>query len=435
MAKGKITKTSVGQLTLESSDPFLWDSDLRGFGVKIAKNGTRTYIFQYRMGGREASTRRRTIGVHGSPWTPMLAREEAERLALSVAQGVDPNVADLERRRLAVDLAFEPYADRFRNTCGDRGWGKMVERTLRLHLTPHFKRKPINTITRSNIAAVLDVIPQEQLALKRNTFAVLRKLFRWAAGRGDIDRSPCDGMETPKAVTPRDRVLADDELARIWRAADHAGKLFGPIVHLLIATGQRREEVSGLDWSEIDQASRTWTLPKERAKNGTTHMVPLNECAIEVLTRISGNATEWPRQGLVFKTSGGKRFIAHSKGKQQIDAAIAADGSPDMPPWRLHDLRRTVATGFQRLGVRFEVTEAVLNHLSGSKAGVAGTYQRHDWLSEKRDALDRWATHIRRITFEGGLPNETPELTDLERAFEQGLKLGVMIGRSLPGDM
>ncbi len=435
MAKGKITKTSVSQLEAESSDPFLWDSELRGFGVKVAKNGAKTYVFQYRMGGREASTRRRTIGVHGSPWTPMLAREEAERLALSVAQGIDPNAADLERRRLAIDLAFEPYAARFQKTCGDRGWGKMVERTLRLHLTPHFKRKPINTITRSNIAAVLDAIPQEQLALRRNTFAVLRKLFRWAAGRGDIDRSPCDGMETPKAVTPRDRVLSEVELARVWRASEHAGKLFGPIVRLLIATGQRREEVSGLDWSELDQSSKMWTLPKERAKNATAHLVPLNASAVEVLASMCGTASEWPRQGLVFKTSGGKRFIAHSKGKQQIDAVISKDELPAIPPWRLHDLRRTVATGFQRLGIRFEVTEAILNHLSGSKAGVAGTYQRHDWLPEKRDALERWANHLRGLT--AGAPGDTApqEASDLQRAFERGMQLGVELGKSLPRNM
>ena len=115
----------------------LWDKDLRGFGVKIAKSGTRTYVYQYRMGGREAPTLRHTIGVHGLPWTPATAREEAERLSLHVARGNDPNAAELERRRLAVDLAFASYADRFRATCGDSGWGKMVDRTLRLHVTPN----------------------------------------------------------------------------------------------------------------------------------------------------------------------------------------------------------------------------------------------------------------------------------------------------------
>lgn len=431
MATGKVTKRSVDELTAGAREDFLWDKDLRGFGVKIAMTGARTYVYQYRMGGREAPTRRYTIGVHGSPWTPATAREEAERLSLNIARGIDPNAAELERRRLAVDLAFEPYADRFRATCGDSGWGKMVERTLRLHVTPHFKRKPINTITRSNIAALLDRISPEKIALKRNTFAVLRRLFRWAVNRGDIPLSPCSGMDTPEAVVPRDRVLSDAELARVWLAAGKAGKLFGPIVRLLIATGQRREEVSALDWSELDRKVRLWTLPKERAKNNITHLIPLNDCALEVLNEIAGGETEWPQKGLVFVTSGGKRYIAHSKGKQQLDKIVCGDGHPHMSAWRLHDLRRTLATGFQKLGVRFEVTEAVLNHLSGAKAGIGGTYQRHDWAAEKRQSLDHWSKHVRLITSETPIDGEMAMLSDLERAFSAGLELGLSVGASL----
>lgn len=427
MATGKITKRSVDELATSARGEFLWDKDLRGFGVKITKSGVRTYIYQYRMGGREAPTRRHTIGVHGSPWTPTTARQAAERLSLNIARGIDPNAAEMERRRLAVDLAFEPYADRFRATCGDNGWGKMVERTLRLHVYPHFKRKPINTITRANIAALLDTISPEKVALRRNTFAVLRRLFRWAVNRGDIPLSPCSGMDTPPAVVPRDRVLSDAELARVWIAAAGAGKLFGPIVRLLIATGQRREEVSGLNWSEIDQQSHLWTLPKERAKNGIAHLVPLNECAIDVLNNMWAGR-EWPRNGLVFATSGGKRYIAHAKGKQQIDRLVSRDGHPEIAAWRLHDLRRTLATGFQKLGIRFEVTEAVLNHLSGAKGGVGGTYQRHDWAVEKRQALDQWSKHIRLITSENPIDGDLLTLSDLERAFSAGLELGLSIG-------
>ena len=429
MATGKVTKRAVDELNAGTREDFLWDKDLRGFGIKIAKSGTKTYIYQYRMGGREAPTRRHTIGVHGSPWTPATARQEAERLAFDVAQGNDPNAAELERRRLAVDLAFEPYSDRFRATCGDSGWGRMVERTLRLHVVPSFKRKPLNTITRNNIAAVLDGIPAERIALKRNTFAVIRALFRWALNRGDIAHSPCDGMDTPKAVIPRDRVLSDTEIASVWHASAKAGKLFGPIVRLLIATGQRREEVSGLSWSEIDQEQQLWTLPKERSKNGVAHIVPLNGRAITILDELASSSGKWPRAGLVFATSGKKRFIAHSRGKQQLDLAIALEEELPMLAWRLHDLRRTVATGFQKLGVRFEVTEAVLNHLSGSRAGVAGTYQRHDWLSEKRHALDLWAEYLTSITDRGAVVQNEAKQSKFEQVFLAGLALGIRLGR------
>jgi integrase len=198
-------------------------------------------------------------------------------------------------------------------------------------------------------------------------------------------------MDTPVAVTPRDRVLSDDELVKVWRASDAVAKPFGPIVKMLIATGQRREEVAALDWRELDRANASWILPRERAKNATSHVVPLNELALSILDTAAGGEN-WPKRGIVFPTSGGRSFIGYSKGKAQLDKKLVGDNA--VRPWRLHDLRRTLATGMQRLGVRFEVTEAILNHVGASKAGVAGIYQRHDWAPEKAAALQAWSDHI-----------------------------------------
>lgn len=158
-------------------------------------------------------------------------------------------------------------------------------------------------------------------------------------------------------------------------------------------TGQRREEVSSLTWEELDQTESLWTLPGDRAKNGEPNRVPLNDLAISVLDSVAGRPV-WPRRGKVFATSTGGSFTGYHKGKEKLDRMIAEDCGEALQPWRLHDLRRTLATGFQRLGVRFEVTEAVLNHVGGSRAGVAGIYQRHDWKVEKRQALDLWNDHI-----------------------------------------
>jgi integrase len=164
-------------------------------------------------------------------------------------------------------------------------------------------------------------------------------------------------------------------------------------VRLLIATGQRREEVTSLDWKELSRADREWRLPGDRAKNGEPNMVPLNDLAIAELDMVA-KGDQWPRKGRVFPTSSGAGFTAYSKGKNKLDKLLAADGGDTLPAWRLHDLRRTLATGFQRLGIRFEVTEAVLNHVGASRSGVAGIYQRHDWKEEKREALRQWNDHI-----------------------------------------
>lgn len=393
MATGKITKRTLDVLQANAVAGFLWDNELKGFGLKITAGGSASYVVQYRMGGREAKTRRYTIGGHGSPWTPFTAREEATRLLRLVAQGIDPVESDKQRRREAVDLAFSNYADRFAADCKGKGWSTLVTRSLRRHVKPVLRDKALPAITRIDVVAVFDNMPADQAANRRNVFAVLRRLFRWAVSRGDIDRSPMEGMETPKAVKPRERWLSDSELARVWAQAPECHRCFGPIVRLLIATGQRREEIGDLHWQELDRSEREMRLSGDRTKNGEPTTIPLNDLAVAELDQVAGGE-KWPKRGRVFPTATGAAFTAYHKGKAKLDKLISKDGGGIVEPWRLHDLRRTLATGFQRLGVRFEVTEAVLNHVGGSRSGVAGVYQRHDWKPEKREALTLWNSHI-----------------------------------------
>ena len=393
MATGRISKRTLDALLLAAVDGFLWDEDLRGFGLKTTSRGAASYVVQYRMGGREAKTRRYTIGTHGSPWTPATAREEAGRILLLVAQGIDPVESDKQRRREAVDLAFSNYADRFAASCKGKGWQTLVTRSFTLHIKPRLRDKALPTITRTDVVDVFDHMPVDQIANRRNVFAVLRRLFKWAVSRGDIERSPMEGMETPPPVKPRERWLSDGELGRIWLQALKCHRCFGPIVRLLIVTGQRREEIAGLHWEELDRDQRELKLSGNRTKNGEPTSIPLNDLAIAELDRVACG-DRWPRRGRVFPTSSGAGFTAYAKEKKKLDKLVSGDGSDPLPPWRLHDLRRTLATGFQRLGVRFEVTEAVLNHVGISKSGVAGIYQRHDWREEKAQAMNMWNSHI-----------------------------------------
>jgi integrase len=408
LTTAKITKRSVdAMIPPDTGADYLWDDELRGFGLRITKNGARSYVYQYRVGGREAEKRRFTIGKHGSPWTAVTARAEAERLAMLVAQGVDPAEANKERRRQAVDLAFPAYVDLFAEGYLKSRW-KRWEKTkamLVLHAVPLLRRKALPNIKRSDLNALWDNLA-DRPALARLMHATLRKLFKWAVDRGDIERSPLEGATAPPRVEARDRVLTDDELALTWKAAGTLGHPFAGFYRLLIVTGQRREEVAGLDWRELDRDSALWTLPGERAKNGETHLIPFGEEAVALLDGVAGGA-KWPVRGLLFTTTGRTPISGFAKGKTRLDQAmskLAADDASKCaepphptPPWRIHDIRRTVATGLQRLGVRFEVTEAVLNHVSGSRAGIAGVYQRHDWKDEKRAALAAWAEHVRSL--------------------------------------
>lgn len=397
MPTGRITKTSVDTLAASMRETFLWDDQLRGFGLRATPNGARSYVFQYRLGGRESPSRRYTIGRHGSPWTPQTARREAERLSMLVHQGVDPVQAEHERRRQAVDLAFEAYVETFVELYLKKRWKQwpLGAGVLRREAVPVLRQKPLPSIKRSDLSLIWDRLA-DRPAVARLTHATLRKLLRWAVSRGDLERSPLEGVDPPPPVAARDRVLSDDELAMVWRGCDELGYPFGDLLRLLILTGQRREEVASLNWRELDRAGALWSLPAARAKNGKPHLVPLTSHAIEQLDQIAGDE-EWPGSGLVFSTNGKTSVSGFSKAKRRLDEylARAVGEGRAIELWRIHDLRRTVATNLQRLGVRFEVTEAVLNHVSGSRGGIAGVYQRHDWAAEKRDALRSWDDHLK----------------------------------------
>lgn len=428
MPSVNITKRTVDAAQAGDRQQVLWDSEVKGFGLLVLPSGTKSYVFQYRVGGRGAKLRRYTIGRHGSPWTPDLARKRARELAALVRTGTDPidaergaqeakAAAEAERQRIR-ELAFADYADTWLRAGLKPGTRQRTrdgyKAALASHVTPLLASKPLPEIQRRDVVRVMDKIPAGQPAVRRITFAVLRMLFNWAAGRGDIAASPLGGMDAPSAVPSRDRVLTDEELALALRAAAQMERPFGQFFQLIFTTGQRRNEVAGLDWSELDRAGARWTLPGTRAKNGEPSIIPLNPVAMAVLDGLASCADQderkWPRKGLVMTTTGKTAISGFSRAKARLDADMlvlarkvaeeAGEDSADvtLAPWRLHDARRTMATAMQRLGVRFEVTEAVLNHTSGaSRSGVAAVYQRHDWAEEKRAALDAWGEHCRRL--------------------------------------
>lgn len=414
MATGRVTKRSVDTMRPAANDQFLWDDELGGFGLRVTSNGAKSYVLQYRMGGREAPARRFTIGRHGSPWTPDTARKEAQRLLMQVRQGTDPVEAGKERRRQAIDLAFDSYVEMFIERYLKPRWRKwdLAASMLRREAIPVLGAKPLPAIRRADLTALWDRL-DDRPATKRFAHATLRKLFRWAVDRDDIERSPLEGAEAPPAGQARDRVLGDGELRVVWTAAGELGQPLEGFYRLLIATMQRREEVAGMDWAELDRGSAMWTLAGARTKNGKPQLVPLNGPAVAALDGIAGGE-QWPRRGAVLTTNGRTPISGYSKAKLRLDtkvAEIAAKDGADVSPWRIHDLRRTGATGLQRLGVRFEVTEAVLNHVSGARGGVAGVYQRHDWKDEKRAALDAWGRFVEGLI----TPQSTENVFILER--------------------
>ena len=418
----KVIGNVVKGLRPTERDEFYWDADLKGFGVKVTPpsgkhpEGTKVYVFQYRMGGRSTPARRKTIGRHGSPWTPTSARTEAERLALLVGQGIDPVEAESERRRQEVDLNFKVYAEDFIDKFLPVHWpgNKCVaEGNLRLHVIPTLGKKALPAITKSDITKVIDSL-SDRTATASNTYAVLRRMFRWAVGRGDLESSIFDGMKPPPKPKKRTRLLSHEELDLFWHAAGDYGFYYGKCMQMLALTGQRLSECSDLPWGELSRSKRLWTLSAERSKNDEPSLIALSDFTIDLLDQIAakqngGDGTTWPTKGFVFTTNGASPIANFSRAKARVAGKMlrmakkrAVERGEDpkevkIPNWRLHDLRRTLATNCQRLGVRWEVTEAILNHVGEAREGVAGIYQLHKWLREKRHAMQAWADRLRLI--------------------------------------
>lgn len=411
-----ISKRTVDAAQPGDRDIFFWDQEVKGFGLKVTPTGGKIYVLQYRIArpGETANTpaRRYTIGKHGN-FTPEQARSRAKELTLLVASGIDPREkeanelaaknaakqAAAEQSRLETELAFDRMADlwldHYEHEKGRRPSSiAQAYMVVRNHLKPALRNTPLPHIGRTDLQPIIDAVPAKQKAMRRTVFAYASIFFGWAMRRGCIPTNPLMSMAKPDAPKARDRVLTDAEVEAIWTASEVLPAPWGQLYRLLLLTGQRKSEVAGLRWEELDRSAALWTIPADRAKNDKVHIVPLSPPVLAELDALVGG-TAWPTSGYVLTTTGRTSISGFSKAKRYLDDTISMGraGEP-ITDWRVHDIRRTVATGLQRLGVRFEVTEAVLNHVSGAKGGVAGVYQRHDWKEEKRAALDAWARRL-----------------------------------------
>lgn len=440
----KITKRTVDTLKPGPAKRYVYDDDVKGFGLIVQPSGTKTYIVEYRpgAGGRGAKKRRVTIGRHGSPWTPTRARDRAEEILHAVEAGADPAAerAD-ERKGPDPDQTFEAVARRFLDKHGRTLRASTLNdyrRIMERRLIPAWGQRHVADITRKDVTALVSRVEDDAPVMARLVFAVVRKLFNWTVERGLRDDNPTDGLKGPPAAKARDRVLDDDEVRLFWQATAALGAPFRHAFRVLLLTAARRDEVGGLVWSELDLDRKLWRLPADRAKNDTAHeldLAPLAVAEIEALDedtarhlrdqsdkhRRGESLTDAERQRyarrklgpFVFGARGTTPLSGWSKAKRRLDdemvrlrrdeAEPKRAGEPltdadrkayELPPWRIHDLRRTAATGMAAAGFGPEVVERVLNHVSGVRSGLVGVYQRHEYRDQRRAASLAWANHV-----------------------------------------
>jgi integrase len=398
------------------------DGGSPGLYLVVQPTGVMSWALRCRVGGKSAKVTLGTVNVEapanaeprlGGYLTLGEARVIAAQQRHLLAQGIDPRDAKIDAMAKAdaaadaaekeiVSAVVADFLAKHARAKKRRSAGE-VDRLFRKHVLPYWGKRQIASITRKDIVARLDELAVETPIQANRVLAAIRKMMNWAVSRDIIPASPAAGVPTPSAENARDRVLYDTEIAAFWEAAGSLGYPFGPAFRLMLATAQRRDEVGGMRFVEIDAERGIWTVPRDRAKNDKPNVVPLPPLAADILkgvTRIDSKA------GFVFTTTGRTAISGWTKGKDRLDAAmrdilvrdgILAEGE-ELPEFTLHDLRRTAATIMARLAVPVHVVEAVLNHKSGKVSGIAAVYNKHDYLAEKRAALELLAAEIQKIT-------------------------------------
>jgi integrase len=376
-----MTKSAIDELDVAEKDTVYWDQGLPGFGVKVTPRGRKVFIVMYRLGGAGSRLRKYTIGPYGRVTLPM-ARAQAQKIFAARLDGRDPAEEKKQaRRRLVVDQVEDLVETFIRERLSKVRTARRLSNRLRRDLIPYWGAKSVHDIKKRDVIDLVSKISERNSHAGYRLLKTLKTFFRWCVGRAVIEASPAEGLSTDYREVSRDRVLTDNELAAIIVAARKTPWPYGGIVEFLALTGQRREEVAQASSGEIDAEARTWCIPGDRTKNRKAHIVHLSEPAWRV---ISGHLTG----KYIFPTSTGRYFQAYSQSKRLLDELSGIRG------WRLHDLRRTIVSGMARMGIPPHVADKILNHQSGTISGVAAVYQRHDFLAERKDALDRWGVHV-----------------------------------------
>jgi len=388
----KLTVKSTAGLKLPrgKTDHIEFDDDVPGFGVRLRESGNRSFVFQYKIGKQQ---RRIALGAV-SAIDIGKARQTAKDLYARVRLGQDP-AGDKADAKVKAAETFAATAARFleyqRTRLRPRSYPD-VER----HLLSHAKALhgiQLAKIDRRDIATIIAGVTKNSGAVTGNRVrTTLSTFFSWAMMHGLIEGNPVIGTMRNRERS-RERVLTPAELRAIWTSLedDH----FGSIIKLLALTGQRAGEIAALRWSEIHDNSIL--LPSDRTKNHRAHVVPLSAAARAIIEAQPRRANAAGKQrDLIFGLAEGP-FSSWSGSKQQLDERIKEATGKALPHWTPHDLRRTAATQMAELGIQPHVIEAVLNHVSGHRAGVAGIYNRASYEREKRIALDLWAAHLMAI--------------------------------------
>lgn len=388
----------------------IMDSNCPGLVLRVTENGVRTFGVLYRVAGRGGLGGRGTalmgpqqrLTLGRFPRVGLKeAREKARTIITEASEGRDPKEAEAKKAAIRSSTKFEDIVTQFVDRhCKPniQSW-QNVDRVLRLHVVPRLAGIPLGEISRSDIHRVLDdLVEERKMGTAREVRKHLSKLYNWAMDRELVSSSPVQGLKRGELTPPDDvgRSLNDDELRAVWRAAGEIGYPFGPYYRLLILTGQRRAEWAEARSTEVDGVNKWLEIPRARYKGRRDHIVPLSDAA----WGIAESLPAWSGESyFLFSSTGGRAPISgFTQGKRRLDEfarealrSLRGDEKLILPSYRVHDFRVTCETRLAHLGFNQEIRDAVLGH---AKPGLQRTYNKHDYMAEKRRALQAYAEHI-----------------------------------------
>ena len=380
MARHRFTDKWLKHLPPANADRLEFvDAICPGLYLRVGRTGTKTFSALIRVAGR---LQRQTIGRYPR-WTIADARQQAMKLMRDADIGIDPRA---EAQALKEAITFEDLVKAFveQHLKPNARSCRNIQSNLSNPRLRHFFKRPAASITKKDIVAVLDKIvatgkPHGATNVLRN----LRMMYNWAADRDMVSSNPCDRIRPPVRTTERDRVLADEEIVAVWNATYQLPWPYGMMYRSFMLTGQRRSEVATMRWSHIKD--NVWTIPREVVKKDRPHAVPLSTAMVKNL----GKSCFFGPDAYVFTTTGGEAPSSNfHKTKKELDRLSGVTG------WCIHDIRRTVRSKLAELGVPREVARKVLNHEDGK---VDRIYNRHEYLAEKREALEKWGKHLMQL--------------------------------------
>ena len=386
----KFTDRQIKSLKPKEERYEVWETNGKGFGLRVAPTGRKSFIFLYKFQG---TSRRITFGHY--PKISLAVAHSAHANSRQLLEGgsdpatVEQDAKEESRRSPSIRRLVEEYIEKYAKP-RKRSW-KEDERILNKDVVSRWGKKKAQDITRRDIILLLDEIAERGASIQANrTLAAIRKMYSFAMGRGILDSSPCVAIPSPSKENRRDRVLNEEEVRTFWERLDSAKmeKTTALALKLQLITSQRKGEVAGAEWKDFDLKNSWWTIPAEKAKNGFPHRVPLSSLAIEVLgelSQITGDS-EW-----LFPSPRAGQHIAETS----IDHAVRVNVDHfKITHFVPHDLRRTAASMITASGIPRLTVSKILNHV---ESGVTAVYDRHSYDKEKRVALEKWSKRLEKI--------------------------------------